>query len=150
MTPPIRLERREGLRAKRDLLQPLATAVRARGIRFGTYYSQSQDWVNRGGGKGNTPPWDEEQKMGSFDEYLATIALPQVREILEKYHPDILWWDTEYQMTPERAKPFFDLACSIQICSSTAGWAAACSAIFELRNSRYRLARCWGGRSKST
>ena len=98
--------------AKRDLLQPLAAAVRARGLRFGTYYSQSQDWVNLGGGKGNTPPWDEEQKKGSFDEYLARIALPQVRELLEKYHPDILWWDTEYQMTPERAKPFFDLAYS--------------------------------------
>jgi alpha-L-fucosidase len=98
--------------AKRDLLQPLAAAVRARGLRFGTYYSQSQDWVNLGGGKGNTQPWDDEQKKGSFDEYLTTIALPQVRELLEKYHPDILWWDTEYQMTPERAKPFFDLAYS--------------------------------------
>jgi alpha-L-fucosidase len=98
--------------AGRDLLAPLAAAVRARGIRFGTYYSQSQDWVNPGGGKGNTQPWDEEQKKGSFDEYLARIALPQVREILERYHPDILWWDTEYDMTPERAKPFFDLAYS--------------------------------------
>ncbi len=98
--------------AKRDLLQPLADAVRARGLRFGTYYSQSQDWVNLGGGKGNTAPWDEEQKKGDFDTYLKTIALPQARELLEKYHPDILWWDTEYQMTPERAKPFFDLVLS--------------------------------------
>ena len=98
--------------ARRDLLAPLVKAVRARGLRFGAYYSQSQDWVNPGGGKGNTPPWDEVQKRGSFDEYLATIALPQVREIMEKFQPDILWWDTEYQMTPERAKPFFDLACS--------------------------------------
>jgi alpha-L-fucosidase len=98
--------------ARRDLLAPLVKAVRARGLGFGAYYSQSQDWVNPGGGKGNTPPWDEVQKRGSFDEYLATIALPQVREILEKFHPDILWWDTEYQMTPERAQPFFDLACS--------------------------------------
>jgi alpha-L-fucosidase len=98
--------------ARRDLLEPLVKAVRARGLRFGAYYSQSQDWVNLGGGKGNTPPWDPVQQRGSFDEYLAKIALPQVREILEKFHPDILWWDTEYQMTPERAKPFFDLACS--------------------------------------
>jgi alpha-L-fucosidase len=95
--------------AKRDLIQPLADAVRAKGIKFGTYYSQSQDWVNPGGGKGNTQPWDEEQKKGSFDEYLAKIALPQVRELMDKFHPDILWWDTEYQMTPERARPFFDL-----------------------------------------
>jgi alpha-L-fucosidase len=98
--------------AKRDLLQPLADAVRAKGLRFGVYYSQSQDWVNPGGGKGNTQPWDEEQKKGSFDEYLAKISLPQVRELLDKYHPDILWWDTEYQMTPERARPFFDLVTS--------------------------------------
>ena len=54
--------------AKRDLIQPLADAVRAKGIKFGTYYSQSQDWVNLGGGKGNTQPWDEEQKKGDFDE----------------------------------------------------------------------------------
>ena len=98
--------------AKRDLLQPLADAVRARGMKFGTYYSQSQDWVNVGGGKGNTPPWDEEQKKGDFDVYLKTIAFPQARELVEKYHPDILWWDTEYSMTPERAKPFFDLVLS--------------------------------------
>jgi alpha-L-fucosidase len=98
--------------AGRDLIQPLADAVRAVGLKFGLYYSQSQDWVNLGGGKGNTQPWDEEQKKGSFDEYLAKISLPQAREILEKYHPDYIFWDTEYQMTPERAKPFFDLACS--------------------------------------
>jgi len=98
--------------ARRDLIAPLVKAVRARGLRFGAYYSQSQDWVNLGGGKGNTPPWDDVQKRGSFDDYLAKIALPQVREIMEKFHPDILWWDTEYSMTPVRAKPFFDLAYS--------------------------------------
>jgi alpha-L-fucosidase len=97
--------------AHRDLLQPLADAVRARGIKFGLYYSQSQDWNNPGGGTGNRPPWDEAQKKGSFDDYLANIAVPQVREILEKYHPAYLFWDTEYAMSPERARPFFDLTC---------------------------------------
>ncbi len=98
--------------AKRDLIKPLAEAVRAKGLKFGTYYSQSQDWTNLGGGKGRDKPWDETQKQGDFDTYLKTIALPQVRELLEKFHPDILWWDTEYSMTPERAKPFFDLVVS--------------------------------------
>jgi alpha-L-fucosidase len=97
--------------AGRDLVQPLVDAVRARGLKFGAYYSQSQDWVNPGGSKGTVQPWDPAQ-AGDFDEYLAKVSLPQVREILEKFHPDILWWDTEYQMTPERAKPFFDLAMS--------------------------------------
>jgi alpha-L-fucosidase len=95
--------------AGRDLLQPLADAVRAKGLKFGLYYSQSQDWINLGGGTGNKPPWDDEQKKGSFDGYLKTIALPQVGEILEKYHPSYLFFDTEYSMTPERARPIFDL-----------------------------------------
>ena len=97
--------------AKRDLLQPLADALRGRGIKFGTYYSQSQDWVNPGGSKGTVQAWDPAQN-GNFDEYLKKVSLPQVKELLERYHPDILWWDTEYQMTPERAKPFFDLTMS--------------------------------------
>ena len=95
--------------AQRDLIKPLAEAVRKHGLKFGTYYSQSQDWVNLGGGKGKTEPWDEAQKKGDFDTYMKTIALPQVRELLDKFNPDILWWDTEYQMTSERARPFFDL-----------------------------------------
>ena len=97
--------------AKRDLLRPLADAVRAKGLRFGVYYSQSQDWVNPGGGKGRGTAWDDAQK-GDFDEYLARISLPQARELVERFDPDILWWDTEYQMTPERARPFFDLVTS--------------------------------------
>ena len=97
--------------AGRDLLQPLADAARAQGLKFGLYYSQSQDWVNPGGSKGTVQPWDPAQ-AGNFDTYLAKVSLPQVREILEKYHPDYLWWDTEYEMTPERARPFFALECS--------------------------------------
>jgi alpha-L-fucosidase len=95
--------------AGRDLLQPLADAVRAKGIKFGLYYSQSQDWNNLGGGTGNKPAWDDEQKKGDFDTYLKTISLPQVHELLDIYHPAYLFFDTEYSMTPERAKPFFDL-----------------------------------------
>ena len=97
--------------AGRDLIQPLADAVRAQGIKFGLYYSQSQDWCNLGSGKGNTQPWDEEQKKGDFDDYLAKIAVPQIREILDKYHPAYLFFDTEYSMTPERTRPIFDLTC---------------------------------------
>jgi alpha-L-fucosidase len=97
--------------AARDLIQPLADAVRAKGIKFGLYYSQSQDWINLGGGTGNKPPWDEEQKKGTFDGYLANIATPQIGEILEKYRPSYLFFDTEYSITPERARPIFDLTC---------------------------------------
>jgi alpha-L-fucosidase len=97
--------------AGRDLLQPLADAVRAKGIKFGVYYSQSQDWNNLGGGTGNKPAWDDEQKKGTFDGYLKNIATPQIKEILDKYNPSYLFFDTEYSMTPERARPIFDLTC---------------------------------------
>ena len=52
--------------------------------------------------------WDEAHK-GSFDKYLAEIAVPQTREILTRIKPDVLWWDTPHLMTPERAKPLHDL-----------------------------------------
>ncbi len=94
--------------AGRDLLAPLAAAVRAEGLRFGAYYSQSQDWTNPGGGNyGDAKRWDPAQ-LGDYDTYLKNVAVPQVREILSSYHPDIIWWDTPVGMTPERVKPFAD------------------------------------------
>lgn len=94
--------------AKRDLLTPLAKAVRAKGLKFGLYYSQAQDWTHPGGAKPDKTNWDPAQQ-GDFDQYLKTIALPQVEEIVTQFKPAILWWDTPIEMTPERAKPFADL-----------------------------------------
>ncbi len=92
---------------KKDLLAPLAAAARERGLKFGLYYSQAQDWTHPGGAKMGMEDgqgWDAAHK-GSFDKYLADIALPQTKEILAKYQPDVLWWDTPVLMTNERAKP---------------------------------------------
>jgi len=93
--------------AKRDLLAPLAKAVRARDMKFGLYYSQSQDWVHPGGATGSSV-WDPAQK-GDYDQYLKTIALPQAKEIIERYDPAMIWWDTPAQMTPARVAPFAEL-----------------------------------------
>jgi alpha-L-fucosidase len=97
--------------AKRDLIAPLAEAVRDEGLKFGLYYSQAQDWTHPGGAKSGMEEgegWDEAHK-GDFDIYLREIALPQSKEILERYHPDIIWWDTPRYMTPERAQPFVEV-----------------------------------------
>jgi len=90
----------------KDLIGPLAEAVRKRGLKFGLYYSQAQDWVHPGGAKAHgyksDKGWDPAHN-GDFDEYLEKIAIPQVRKILTRYKPDILWWDTPVEMNPERA-----------------------------------------------
>jgi alpha-L-fucosidase len=96
---------------KTDLLMPLAEAARKRGLKFGLYYSQAQDWVHPGGAKWKMEDgggWDELQK-GRFDSYLKTIALPQVEEILTRYKPDVVWWDTPHLMTTALAAPFASL-----------------------------------------
>jgi alpha-L-fucosidase len=52
--------------------------------------------------------WDPAQD-GDMDQYIKTIAVPQVREILTRYTPDILWWDTPKGMNEERAALFMPL-----------------------------------------
>jgi alpha-L-fucosidase len=88
--------------AKRDLLAPLARAVRREGLKFGLYYSQAQDWTHPGGAKMHGGDWDDAHR-GDMDAYLRDIAAPQVEEILTQYRPDILWWDTPVGMSRERA-----------------------------------------------
>ena len=95
----------------KDLLTPLATATRKQGLKFGTYYSQAQDWTHPGGAKSGYKEgegWDDAHK-GNFDDYLTKIAVPQSREILARIKPDVLWWDTPTWMTAERAKPLDEL-----------------------------------------
>jgi alpha-L-fucosidase len=96
----------------KDLIGPLAEAARQRGLRFGLYYSQAQDW-NHPGGAAHGKPWDPLQTRKTMDQYIEEIAVPQVREILTWYQPDILWWDTPKNMTQERAdklRPLIALA----------------------------------------
>jgi len=80
---------------KRDPIDELAKACRKHGIRFGLYYSHCWDWTHPGGGKGRTEGggWDEAQR-GDNKEYFKNVALPQVREILTKFKPDVIWFDT--------------------------------------------------------
>lgn len=89
---------------KKDVVKALADACKKHGLRFGLYYSQAQDW-NHPGGSACSGHWHPAQE-GSFDKYLDDVAVPQVKDILSAYHPDILWWDTPCDMTPERAAKF--------------------------------------------
>ncbi len=95
----------------KDLLGPLTQAARNQNLKIGFYYSQAQDWTHPGGAKARYNEgdgWDDAQK-GDFDTYLNTIAIPQTRELISRYQPDIFWWDTPTWMTRERAKPLHDI-----------------------------------------
>ncbi len=98
----------------RDPVKELAAACAKRGIKFGVYYSQAQDWSAPGGAiwKGpheadpvwEVPQWDPRQN-GDFDTYFDAKALPQVRELLGNYGPiSVMWFDTPLGvMNVERA-----------------------------------------------
>ncbi|HEY0863071.1 MAG TPA: alpha-L-fucosidase [Lacunisphaera sp.] len=102
---------------KRDIIKELAEACAKRGLRFGVYYSQSQDWHERGGTGNN---WDfpenaVKDKDGSYDKYLREKAEPQLRELLTNYGPlCLIWFDTPQLMTGDRPKRLTDLVRSLQ------------------------------------
>lgn len=86
----------------RDVLKDIAEACRRHGLKLGLYYSQAQDW-HHPGGAAMGGQWDPAQ-AGDMTEYIKTVAVPQVREILSNYGPiAVLWWDTPTDMTRERA-----------------------------------------------
>ena len=87
---------------KQDLLMPIVEECRKQRMPLGFHYSQALDWWHPGGaGFGN--PWDESQK-GSFDAYLAQIAVPQIKELLTNYGPVAnIFFDTPVEMNAQRA-----------------------------------------------
>lgn len=96
----------------RDPLGELVAACRHHGIKVGFYYSHWQDWEHPGGA---LPPWPEIKpdpavKQPSEEEFAAYWdgkCLPQVTELIERYKPDMLWFDSwgqgaKNQVTPAR------------------------------------------------
>jgi alpha-L-fucosidase len=97
----------------RDPLKELALACARHGIKFGFYYSQSQDWHERNGA-GNT--WDfGPDDAKDYDQYLRGKAEPQVKELLANYGPVcLIWFDTARMMTGERGPRFLDIVHTLQ------------------------------------
>jgi len=98
---------------KRDPLKELADACAKHGIKFGFYYSQSQDW-HEPNGAGNTADFGPDEKK-DFDRYLTEKSEPQVKELLTHYGPVcLMWFDTPFMMTEERGSRFMRLVRSVQ------------------------------------
>jgi len=76
--------------SKRDFVGELAKAVRARGMRFGLYYSGGLDWTF------HNPPIRNLGEMFACvppGEAYAAYAKAQVLELIERYEPSVLWND---------------------------------------------------------
>ncbi|WP_312340280.1 alpha-L-fucosidase [Sphingobacterium sp.] len=98
---------------KRDPLAELAAACRKYGLLFGFYYSHAFDWEHPDA-PGND--WDYDNPGGDkllgganwFDKhpdwltkakhYVDEKAIPQIEELIQRYHPDLLWFDTPHKL----------------------------------------------------
>ena len=84
---------------RRDILHELRAACTKHGIKFGFYYSHWLDWDDADGAR---PPWPEikpdptlrQPTQEEYDRYWEGKCLPQVKELLVNYSPDILWFDS--------------------------------------------------------
>lgn len=94
----------------RDPMAELREAARRYGIRFGFYYSHAFDWEhpdapgndweydNPGGDRllGGADWWTARRKdfLQNAEKYVSEKSIPQIQELIKKYDPDILWFDT--------------------------------------------------------
>ncbi len=88
---------RPGYQADRDLVGELATAVHARGMRMGLYYSGGLDWTFD-----DRPIQDLGDLIAAIprDPSYAAYVDAHWRELIERYRPAVLWNDIGY---PARA-----------------------------------------------
>lgn len=85
---------------RRDLVAPLADAVRAEGLRFGVYYSGGLDWA-----VSHFPPHRSTGDLQRFrprDAAYAAYAAAHVHDLVERYRPDVIWNDIDW---PDAGKP---------------------------------------------
>lgn len=96
-----------------DPMQALANAARKYGLKFGFYYSHAFDWEhpdapgndwmfdNPGGDKllhGREWWLSYPEFIPVSQRYVNEKCLPQLAELVNRYHPDILWFDTPHKL----------------------------------------------------
>lgn len=83
----------------KDPMTSLANACCDKGLQFGFYYSQDQDW-HEPNARGNN--WDFPEDRDA-QIYIKNKALPQIKEILSNYGElALIWFDTPGLLTKEQ------------------------------------------------
>jgi alpha-L-fucosidase len=97
-----------------DPMKDLKAACQRHGVHFGFYYSQSQDWTAAGGPGAlwdhprnlNLSLEDDKQWLAQnpgpaarMKAYVDGKAIPQITELMKKYDPEIIWYDTPGHMS---------------------------------------------------
>ena len=82
--------------ATRDLVGELTTAVRKQGLRMGLYYSGGYDWTFVPGPIREKADYE---KVKPESESYGKYANAQIHELIERYHPAVLWNDIDWPKT---------------------------------------------------
>ena len=84
------------LHAGRDIVGELTTAVQKQGMKMGLYYSGGYDWTF------NTGPIEVDkdyQAVKPETKAYGDYAFAQIHELIDRYHPAILWNDIDWPKT---------------------------------------------------
>ena len=98
----VRNPNEKGWTSERDIVGELAQAVRAKGMRFGVYYSGGIDWTFNREPLRTLADFIGSVPGGGYPKYAET----QVRELIDRYQPSILWNDISW---PTSLQPQLDL-----------------------------------------
>lgn len=80
----------------RDPLKELKAACDKYGVKLGFYYSHAQDWSISGDPRYPEPNGPERRKA-----VVEKKVFPQIKELIENYHPALFWGDTPHHNPKE-------------------------------------------------
>lgn len=95
----------------KDPMKELSAACAGKGLDFGFYYSQDQDW-HEPNGRGND--WDFPKERNA-QIYLEGKVFPQVKELLSGYGPlRLIWFDTPGLLSEKQVTELRNMVKSLQ------------------------------------
>jgi alpha-L-fucosidase len=83
---------KDGWHTQRDIVGELGEAVRAEGLRYGLYYSGGIDWSFNATPLRTLGDFVGSVPGGKYPAY----AVAQVKELVERYRPEVLWNDISW------------------------------------------------------